>query len=535
MRIRLAIRYTLISSCILLVVMLSSSYFHITKVQKIFAETSMHDADALADLILRNSYHLMMEDDRRHLQLMMEELGESKRVDRVRILGREGVISFSTDIAEVGTTLNQQDKSCSFCHVAGAEALLDVPVEDRTRVISGYQYMNVTRGIYNEPSCSTSDCHAHPPEQEKIGVLDMVVSLDQMAYLTHVHHNDVLLSTLLMLIFLSVGHYLMTRRYICKPIEGLLIQTQALSKGDLSARVANPSGDELGELGRSFNQMATNLEQAQLELKDWGSILEHKVEKRTTEMLEIQGQLIRSAKLASMGELVAGIAHEINNPLTGILMFASLSSKHGDLPPQIKDNLDLIVAETGRCAKIVRGLLEFAREALPEKKPASINSIIEQTLELVSHQSIFQDVEIIYRLGEDIPEIELDADQWQQVFVNMIINAGQAMPQGGTLTITTHLLVAEKSVNITVEDTGTGISKENLDKIFDPFFTTKAQKGFGLGLSVTYGIIRNHGGKVDVQSAEGEGTRFSILLPVENLGWAEGVDWDGADENKGRG
>jgi len=518
MRIRLAIRYTFISSCVLVVIMFTSSFLHINKVQKVFSETSMHDADAIADLIIRSSYHLMLEDSRKQLQMTLEDIGENPRVVRARILGREGVVSFSTDISEIGSTLSVQDASCSFCHVPESPVLVDVPLEERTRVVSGRQFFNVTRGIYNEPSCSTAACHAHPPEQEKIGVLDMVVSLDQMAYLTNVHHNDVLLSTLVMLVLLSVCHYLMTRLYICKPIEGLLIQTQALSLGDLSARVTNPSGDELGELGRSFNQMAENLEQAQLELKDWGATLEQKVEKRTTEMLEIQGQLIRSAKLASMGELVAGIAHEINNPLTGILMFASLSSKHSDLPPQIKDNLELIVAETGRCAKIVRGLLEFAREALPEKKLTSINTIIEQTLALVSHQSIFQDVEIVCQLGDDIPDIELDADQWQQVFVNMVINAGQAMPQGGALTITSHFLEAENSVNITVEDTGTGISKGNLDKIFDPFFTTKSQKGFGLGLSVTYGIIKNHGGKVDVQSTEGKGTRFSILLPVENPG-----------------
>jgi two-component system NtrC family sensor kinase len=213
-------------------------------------------------------------------------------------------------------------------------------------------------------------------------------------------------------------------------------------------------------------------------------------------------------------------------------MFASLSSKHKEIPPQVKDNLELIVAETGRCAKIVRGLLEFARESVPEKKPVVINSIIEQTLELVYHQSIFQDVEIICQLGEDIPQVELDADQWQQVFVNMIINAGQAMPQGGTLTIATHFLGAENSVRITIEDTGTGISQENLDRIFDPFFTTKAQKGFGLGLSVTYGIIQNHGGKVDVQSTEGKGTRFSILLPVENQGWTGVGDQGEGEDNK---
>jgi len=529
MRIRLAIRYTFISSCVLLVIMFTSSFLHINKVQNVFSETSIRDADAIADLIIRSSYHLMLEDSRKQLQMTLEDIGENPRVVRARILGREGVVIFSTDVSEIGSSLTVQDESCSFCHVPESPVLVDVPVEERTRVVSGRQFLNVTRGIYNEPSCFTAVCHAHPPEQEKIGVLDMIVSLDQMAYLTNVHHNDVILSTLVMLILLSVSHYLITRRYICRPIEGLLTQTQALAQGDLSARVGKLSGDELGELGSSFNQMAANLEQAQDELKDWGTILEQKVEERTIEMQEIQSQLLRSAKLASMGELVAGIAHEINNPLTGILMFASLSSKHKDLPPQVKDNLELIVAETGRCAKIVRGLLEFARESVPEKKPVAINAIIEQTLELVSHQSIFQDVDIVCQLGEDIPEIELDADQWQQVFVNMIINAGQAMPMGGHLTISTCYVVAENSVNIILEDTGTGISHEHLDRIFDPFFTTKSEKGFGLGLSVTYGIIQNHGGKVDVQSTEGEGTRFSILLPVENPGWAEGVDPDEGD------
>lgn len=531
MRIRLAIRYTVISSCVLLVIMSFSSYLQITKIQETFAETSIHDADALADLILRNAHYLMLENDRQNLQLMMEEIGDNKRIEKARILGREGVVSFSTDKNEVGSALNMQDKSCSFCHVPDSPALIDVPVEERTRVISGRQYLSVTRGIYNQPSCSTAACHAHPPDQEKIGVLDMMVSLDQMAYLTNVLQNNVLLSTIVMLALLTVFNYLLTRRYISQPIEGLLSQTQALSHGNMSARVANPSRDEIGELGRSFNQMAENLEQAQEELKEWGTTLEQKVEERTIEMQEIQSQLIRSAKLASMGELVAGIAHEINNPLTGILMFASLSSKHKDVPLQVKENLDLIVAETGRCAKIVRGLLEFARESVPEKTPSSINAIITQTLELVSHQSIFQDVDINSQLGEDIPQVELDADQWQQVFVNMIINAGQAMPQGGTLTITTHFLEAVNSVQIILEDTGTGISREHLERIFDPFFTTKEQKGFGLGLSVTYGIIQNHGGKVDVQSTEGEGTRFSILLPVENPG-SKDVDRGDADENK---
>lgn len=519
MRIRLAIRYTAISSIVLLIVMSISAFLHIERVQRIFTEKAMQEADVISEMILRDSHHLMLTDNNEQLQLMIEDIGRTPRVKRARILGKEGVISFSMNKHEIGTALSETDESCSFCHLGDSKALVDVPVEKRTRIFSddsGNQYLSITRGIYNEPTCYTADCHAHSPEEKKIGVLDMVISLDQMADLVHTHHTDVIISTTVMLIILSLCHYLLTRKYICDPIQRLLEQTQALSEGDLSARVENLSKDELGELGRSFNNMADNLAQAQIELQDWGNTLEQKVERRTAEITDMQSQLLRSAKLASMGELVAGVAHEINNPLTGILMFASLSSKTPDLPQQVKDNLDLIVSETGRCAKIVRGLLEFARESFPEKKMNSINQIIEHTLELISHQTIFQDVDVQYCGGEGLPELEVDADQLQQVFFNMFINAGQAMPNGGTLAITTSFVEKENAVQIVIEDTGTGISQENLDKIFDPFFSTKAQKGFGLGLSVSYGIIKNHGGRVDVKSREGEGTRFSIYFSTED-------------------
>ncbi len=519
MRIRLAIRYTAISSIVLVIVMSASAFLHITKVQKVFFEKEMHDADVLAEMILRDSYHLMLQDNRKQLQLMIEEVGRAPRVKRVRILGKEGVVRFSMNKVEIGTALSEKNESCIFCHSEGAEASVDVPIGKRTRVFSddsGTQYLSITRGIYNEPTCYTAACHVHDPDEKKIGVLDIVISENQMADLAHAHHNDVIISTIVMIIIVSLCHYLLTKKYICDPIEQMLEQTQALAGGDLSARVKIVSKDEIGELGLSFNHMANNLAQAQIELKEWGNTLEHKVEQRTAEMSDMQSQLLRSAKLASMGELVAGVAHEINNPLTGILMFASLSSKTPDLPQQVKDNLDLIVSETGRCAKIVRGLLEFARESFPEKKRDSINRIIDHTLTLVSQQIILQDVDIQCHCGDALPDLEIDADQLQQVFFNMFINAGQAMPNGGTLTISTEWLEKEKEIKIVIEDTGTGISEENLDKVFDPFFSTKSQKGFGLGLSVSYGIIENHGGRVDVKSREGEGTRFSIYFSVDD-------------------
>ena len=518
MRIRLVVRYTVITSIVLLVLMSISAYLHITKVEKIFSAKLIHDANDVAEMLLRDSYHLMLEDNRSQLQKMIVEVGKSDRVIKARILGKKGVINFSTDQKEIGVALSEKDDSCSFCHTNDSMVVTDVPVEISSRPFldkNGKQAMHITQGIYNDPNCYTAACHFHTPEEIKIGVLDLVVSLEEMTTLSETHTTDVVLSSAFMVFIMSICLHFLTKRYISNPIEGLLEQSQALAEGNLSARVKNMPNDELGELGRSFNNMADNLSQAQIELKDWGNTLEHKVEERTLEITEMQSQLLRSAKLASMGELVAGVAHEINNPLTGILMFSSLSSKTPDLPPQVKENLDMIVSETGRCAKIVRGLLEFARESFPEKKKGSINRIIKHTLTLVSQQSIFQDVEIKCHCDEHLPELEIDADQLQQVFFNMFINAGQAMPEGGTLTITTKTVAEENTVQIIVEDTGTGISTIHLDKVFDPFFSTKSQQGFGLGLSVSYGIIQNHGGRVEVRSNEDAGTRFTIYLPIE--------------------
>ncbi len=517
MRICLAIKYTLIISIVLILVMSISAFLHIDKVQRIFANKAMHEADLISEMIILDSYHLMLEDNREQLQLMIEKVGASDKIKQVRILGREGVVDFSADKAEIGTALGAKDESCSFCHLPDSRVLSNAPVETRSKLFSdaeGEQSLRIIRGIYNDPNCSTAACHFHDASQSKIGVLDMVLVLDQMTALSKTHHSDVIVSTLIMIVLLSGFHFLLTRRYLSRPIRSLLEQSKALAKGDLSARVRTIPKDELGELAQSFNDMADNLARAQDELKEWGGTLEQKVEERTAEMARMQSQLVRTAKLASMGQLVAGVAHEINNPLTGILMFASLSAKTPELPQQVRDNLELIVSETNRCARIVRGLLEFARESIPEKRPVDLNELLARTLALVSQQAIFQNIEISCRYGKNLPRLQADADQLRQVFFNMIINAGQAMPNGGTLQIKTRLLESGDEILVVIEDSGVGISPENLERIFDPFFSTKSQEGFGLGLSVSYGIIKNHGGRFDVISKEGQGTSFRIYLPL---------------------
>lgn len=518
MHLKLAIKYTAFSCCALLITMFVFAFFHVDKLNKSFFDEAVYEADTLSEMLLRSTYHQMLEDDRERIQQVIDETGRMERIERIRVFGREGVVNFSTDHAEIGTALNNKDDGCVFCHFRDESAILDVSAEKRSRVFldnSGVEVLGMTKAIYNEASCYTAACHFHSAEEKKLGVIDVVVSLDQLSSLTLSHHGDIFASALVMLVILSAFQYLFTQKYVCNPLNKLLAHTQQLAGGNLDARIEKWPRDEFGDLCQSFNHMAQNLDQAQSELREWGNTLEQKVAGRSAEMKAMQTQLVQSAKLASMGELVAGIAHEINNPLGGILMFSSLAAKAPDVPPNVKENMEVVVAETKRCAKIVRGLLEFSRESIPEKRLDSLNRILTQTLRLVSQQALFQNIEVQSEFAEDLPDISVDGDQLQQVFFNMVINAGQALENSGSLKLTTAFDPQKRAVVVQIIDNGVGISQENLDKIFDPFFSTKNQKGFGLGLSISYGIIENHGGHITVESELGVGTQFTILLPVE--------------------
>ncbi len=518
MHLKLASKYTSFSCCALLVTMFMFAFFHVDKLNKSFFDEAVYEADTLSEMLLRTTYHQMLEDDRERLQQVIDEAGRMVRIERIRVFGREGVVNFSTDHSEIGTALNSQSDGCAFCHLSESPVLLEASAEKRSRVFtnsSGAEVLGMTKGIYNEAGCYTAACHFHSVDEKKLGVLDVVVSLEQTSTLTLEHHADIFISAFLMLLILSVFQYLFTQKYVCNPLNKLLEHTQQLASGNLEARIKKWPRDEFGELCQSFNHMAHNLAEAQSELREWGQTLEVKVAERSEEMKGMQAQLVQSAKLASMGELVAGIAHEINNPLGGILMFSSLAAKSPDVPQQVKDNLEVVVSETKRCAKIVRGLLEFSRESIPEKRLDSINRILRQILRLISQQTLFQNIEVQSQYCDDLPDLFVDSDQLQQVFFNMIINAGQAMEEGGVLRLATSLDRENNSVLISIADNGSGISEENLSKIFDPFFSTKTKKGFGLGLSISYGIIENHGGKISVQSQLGEGTEFRISLPID--------------------
>jgi two-component system, NtrC family, sensor kinase len=303
---------------------------------------------------------------------------------------------------------------------------------------------------------------------------------------------------------------------ITRPLREMAAATGKIAEGDLSVELSSKSKDEIGQLAQSFNYMLVRLKQARQELENYGRLLEQKVEERTQQLTKMQAHLIQSEKMASMGQLAASIAHEVNNPLSGVLIYNQLLTKkitRGDFNREaILDYLSKMEHELNRSTKLIRSLLDFSRQSEPKIKEVNVNDVLNRALELAIHAGSKENTRAEKDL-QPLPTFMVDPDQLEQVFVNLIMNALQAMPTGGTLTLRTFLENGE--LKIVVQDTGCGIPPENLDKIFTPFFSTKKEvKGVGLGLSVVYGIIQGLKGKIEVESKVGEGTTFTVRLPI---------------------
>jgi two-component system NtrC family sensor kinase len=318
----------------------------------------------------------------------------------------------------------------------------------------------------------------------------------------------------LCVLFLLIILYFSTTRII-KPLNRMVAATHQIANGDLNHKVEIQSRDEVGELASAFNQMTEKLKDANEELVDWGTTLEKKVEERTKELVEMQARLVQSEKLASLGKLAAGIAHEINNPLGGVLIYSHLLLEDSKKDTPAYENLKKIVKETSRCKNIVKGLLEFARPREPEMTPADINDCVNKALAIFERQALFQNIKIKKNYS-DLPRIVADGSQLQQVFANIIVNSAEAMDGNGILMIRTYLDANSDTIRIKFTDTGHGIKPEDMPRLFEPFFTTKeVGKGTGLGLAISYGIVQKHQGSIEVRSEIGKGSTFTIILPIK--------------------
>lgn len=480
----------------------------------------VRSAALFSDTIKSSTYHFMLEDRRGEVYRIMETIGRQEGVERVRIFNKEGQITFSTDGDETGRLVDTRAESCYACH-ATDQPIVRLALSSRSRIykVDGHRILAMVTPIYNEPSCSNAPCHAHAESKRVLGVVDVGLSLAEVdAGIARLERTMLLLSSLALL-GLAVIVALVARRVVVKPVSRLVKGTQEVSRGELAHEIPVRAADEIGALAASFNHMTHSLRRAHAEIESLMQGLERQVEERTAALRAAQSQLIQSEKMASLGKLSASIAHEINNPLAGILTYAKLllrALREGPLEEARRAgfvrNLDLVERETQRCTAIVRNLLDFARQREPTLKEMDVNTCLDEALSLLRNQMGIQGVALERRL-EPLPPAHADFGQLRQAFLNVVLNACQAMPRGGTLIVTSRVAGEQPAIEIEVADTGVGIPPEHLQKILDPFFTTK-EKGTGLGLSVVYGVIERHGGKLDIRSEVGKGTSVVIRLPA---------------------
>jgi two-component system NtrC family sensor kinase len=415
----------------------------------------------------------------------------------------------------------KEAEACYGCHAVGKPLeRLDIPKRTRIFAANSRRILGMINPIYNEPDCFRAACHYHRPEQKVLGVLDIVLSLESTDKRIRQVKEKFLAFGIITILAISTIIVMVIYRSVNRPVKELVKATQKISSGEFDYDVPLHSEDEIGQLAFSFKRMTERLKEADSEIKELIRTLEQRVEERTKELKAAQLQLLQSEKLASIGKLSATIAHEINNPLNGILTYSKLIEKKVGRDSLQKEDLEKIrnyvvtmIRETERCSSIVRNLLDFARQREPSlRADVDVNRLLEDAITFLSNQISLQNVEVVRKLS-DLPGIIADPTQLRQVFFNVLINACEAMPDGGTITVTSRFVPEEDHIYVEVADTGVGIESEYLDKIFDPFFTTK-EKGTGLGLSVVYGIVNAHGGKVRVESKKGEGTKITIGLPV---------------------
>jgi two-component system NtrC family sensor kinase len=488
-------------------------------------EAAVARVSQLSDVVIRSTRFAMLQNERYHVHRMIEDIASDKSIDRIRILNKDGVVVDSTHSAEIGTVVDQKAEGCVSCHQEGKVPPDRIGGSNGARIFSasdGRQLLGVMQAIHNEPSCYIAGCHQHSPTQRVLGVVDIVYSLDDIE--ATVRGSAYKLGGFLLgfVVFASVCVAFLVHRLVYVPLRDLEVGAKRLSRGELDSPIPVRGNDEFGEVANSFNTMTAALSTSQKELREAAHTLEAKVEERTKQLRVAELEAAQSEKLASVGLLAAGIAHELNNPLTGVLTFSHLMRQKLPEGSQDAEDMDLVIRETKRCAAIIRRLLDFARQKAPEKKFTDLNRVIEETARFIERPAHLQNTDITLELAPDLPRVWVDEDQVKQVLMNMLVNAQHATEAGGNITVRTRVCDyrfrgagSVPAVEISIIDTGCGIPESDLKRIFDPFFTSKeVGKGTGLGLSVSHGIVQAHGGVIRVSSVVGEGTTFNVYLPI---------------------
>lgn len=402
------------------------SYFKIkSQTEVLLAEVERH-ANQLSETVKNSTRYGMLLNQREYVNEIIKTIGKDPAIDNIRIYNKEGEIIYSTNQEDVGKMLDKKAESCYACHTEN-KPLEKLSSKERTRIFrlkpNSPRVMGIINPIYNEQSCWEADCHAHPKNATVLGVLDVTISLAEIDKQIKKNELQELLFALISIASIGIIIGLFVKRWVDKPVKELVKATNQIAAGNLHYEIKDLGNDELGYLAKSFNNM-------------------------TKKLHEVQQQLLQSDKMALLGKLAAGVAHEINNPLTGVLTYSSYLLKRTKDNPELQEDLNVIVRETLRSREIVKSLLDFSRQSTPKKSYIDVNEVINRADAVVHNQLSINKINLIKELDSTLPKITADANQIQQVILNLLLNAIDAIgPNGGTITIkTTHTTLPPKGI-----------------------------------------------------------------------------------------
>ncbi|MBN1387231.1 MAG: hypothetical protein JW965_02220 [Bacteroidales bacterium] len=496
-----------------------------------FNNTIRQTGDNVSSIVEGSLYYSMLENDKAMLQRTLDIISTMSGIDEVNMYDDKDSLAYTSISAHPNSGI---DPNCRNCHPDLSQMFPEK--EKAYRIIGDTVDCGIMRGgedsrqllirkpILNEKSCYTAACHYHDRDDEVLGSLVIKLPLDKIDSVMDESSNDFLILatviTGLMVTFLVV----FTRRRIKDPLYSIISASEAVSRGDNSIRLDIKPNllDDMRKVSIAFNNMLDNIENATKELQNWSHQLEYKVQKKTEELSEAQNELIHVERIASLGKLSSSVAHEINNPLSGILVYSKLVQKqlnnadfHHPKKDAILKHLKFIESETRRCGDIVKGLLDFSRKDQDNFEIKNLHEILEATCNLITHSAKIADIKLVkdFRAEEDL--VFCSPNQIKQACFAIMVNASEAIRENGEIVVKT-INVNEDSIRVEISDNGTGIAAQDLPHIFEPFYTTKRDSsGLGLGLSIVHGIIKSHKGKVEVSSKVGQGTTISITFPLK--------------------
>jgi len=484
----------------------------------------------VGSLIKGALYQSMMENDKKTLQNTLDIINVLPDIEDVNLYNEDDVLVYSSFSPDEEGHINP---NCTECHEDfdvlfpfGMKTYRIVDIDSKCEMsgnIRDQRHLIIRSPIMNERSCYTASCHAHDESEKVLGSLVITLPLEKIDIaVKKTSYNFFLFGTIATLVLIIILT-LFTRRAIKHPLNALVEVSESVIRGDRNSRIDLKvhQSDDMKLLAKAFNDMLDNLQEANNELKNWSQQLEYKVQKKSEELGAVQNEIIHVERLASLGKLSSSVAHEINNPLSGILVYAKLIQKQLNNPElyaakreSMLHHLKMIETETKRCGEIVKGLLEFSRKEQDDFEPKNLHEVLRETYELMTHPVKMANIAFLNDFTAKNDLVYCNPNKIKQACVALIVNATEAIKDNGEITITTTN-PSKGEIRLDITDNGIGIAEDDQLHIFEPFFSTKQDvSGIGLGLPIAHGIIQAHHGKIQIKSEPGTGTVVSITLPL---------------------